>query len=223
MAPVPDGMPVLSRGKHRNPARGACFMEYTALLAGEPFSDAPLCVDRELAAVLRHANDTLSDADRPRLLPLLGRAVGLVVRPPAPLGLPVGAPDVTVDLYSSVVAPFARTIAALHQQVSSRFTAALGVELTPAEERRFDGGRDVDPLFWHLMDRPQPLRTSAAWVDRLVGRLDLLHRCYEAVLTELGLTEPGLTEPGLRPAAAPAPAPAPPGSCASPADLRTVS
>src|ERR1700712_3852244 len=83
MAPVPDGLPVLSRGKHKHPGKGACFMEYTALLAGEPFGDAPGCVDRELAAVLRHANDTLSDADRPRLVPLLGRSVGLVVPRPA--------------------------------------------------------------------------------------------------------------------------------------------
>ena len=30
----PTSMPVLSRGKHSNPARGACFMEYTSVLAG---------------------------------------------------------------------------------------------------------------------------------------------------------------------------------------------
>src|SRR3954453_4127352 len=80
---VPDAMPVLSRGKHKNPSRGACFMEYTALLAGEPFTDAPRCVDRELAAVLRHANDPLPDAARPRLPPLLGRSMGVAGRPPA--------------------------------------------------------------------------------------------------------------------------------------------
>ena len=77
---IPDSLPVLGRGRHRSPVRGACFLEYTSLLAGEPFSDAPHCVDRELAAVLRHANDVLSDADRPRLLPLLGRAIGLAGR-----------------------------------------------------------------------------------------------------------------------------------------------
>src|SRR4051812_50201235 len=82
MAAVPDLMPVLSRGKHKDPSRGACFLEYTALLAGEPFSDEPACVDRELAAVLRRANDLLKDGDRPRLLALLGRAVGLAIAPP---------------------------------------------------------------------------------------------------------------------------------------------
>ena len=75
----PAAMPVLSRGRYRGPVRGACFLEYTALVAGEPFSDHPACVDGELAAVLRHANDRLSDGDRFRLTPLLGRAIGLVV------------------------------------------------------------------------------------------------------------------------------------------------
>src|SRR3954469_3710918 len=84
MAAFPDVLPVLSRGKHKRPEKGACFLEDTSLLAGEPFSDSPGCVDRELAAVLRHANDLLSDADRPRLVPLLGRAIGLGVRPPTP-------------------------------------------------------------------------------------------------------------------------------------------
>jgi hypothetical protein len=194
MAPVPDGMPVLSRGKHRNPGRGACFMEYTALLAGEPFSDAPSCVDRELAAVLRHANDILSDADRPRLLPLLGRAVGLgvpapPVRPPAP----TLADPATDDVWSAVVVPHARRTARLHRAVSARFTAALGVELSEAEQRRHDGGREVDRLFWYLMDRPGPLARSSAWVTRLVERLELLHACYEQALAQSAGPEASVT------------------------------
>lgn len=87
MSQQPAAMPVLSRGRHRGPARGACSLEYTALLAGEPFTDHPACVDGELAAVLRHANDRLSDGDRFRLTPLLGRAIGLVV--PGPAGTPL--------------------------------------------------------------------------------------------------------------------------------------
>jgi hypothetical protein len=51
--PAPDLVPVLGRGRHRDPARGACFLEYTSLLAGEPFSDEPACVDREFAALGR--------------------------------------------------------------------------------------------------------------------------------------------------------------------------
>jgi len=178
MAFVPDGMPVLSRGKHRNPARGACFMEYTALLAGEPFSDAPRCVDRELAAVLRHANDTLSDADRPRLLPLLGRSIGLAVRPPVP---GPGEPD------DALVVRHARTTVGLHRAVSRRFMAAIGHVPTQDELRLHDDGRDVDDLFWYLMLEPTVLRTSAEYVERLLGRLVLLHECYERAFDDLGL------------------------------------
>src|SRR3954468_11557606 len=82
MAVIPDLLPVLSRGKHKNPSKGACFMEYTSLLAGERFSDSPQCVDPELASVLRDANDILGDEERPSLVPLLGRAIGLVVQWP---------------------------------------------------------------------------------------------------------------------------------------------
>ncbi len=150
---IPDSLPVLGRGRHRSPARGACFLEYTSLLAGEPFSDAPRCVDGELAAVLRHANDVLSDADRPRLLPLLGRGIGLA----------------------------ARDAARLRAEAARRFTTDLGVPLS-AEEQRYARRGAVDRLFWSLMLEPVPVSTSAAWVDRLVGRLELLHACYEGAV-----------------------------------------
>jgi hypothetical protein len=178
MAAIPDGMPILSRGKHKNPARGACFMEYTALLAGEPFTDAPRCVDRELAAVLRHANDTLSDADRPRLLPLLGRAIGLAVRPPVP---GPGEPD------HALVARHAGTTVHLHRAVSARLMAALGHQPTPEEMRLYDDGRDVDDLFWYLMLEPTVLSTSADYIGRLIARLHLLHECYEGTMRDLGM------------------------------------
>jgi hypothetical protein len=150
---IPDALPVLSRGRHRSPAHGACFLEYTALLAGEPFSDAPRCVDAELATVLRHANDVLSAADRPRLLPLLGRAIGLV----------------------------AADAVRLRRDVARRFAADVGAAPSP-DERRWAGTGAVDRLFWSLMPEPVPVSTSAAWVARLLDRLDSLHGCYEAAL-----------------------------------------
>src|SRR4051794_15238178 len=183
MAASPDALPVLSRGKHKHPSKGACFLEYTALLAGEPFSDAPACVDRQLAAVLRHANDLLSDADRPRLVPLLGRAVGLVIRPPSAAdGWP--APD-PVD---GTVGSFARTTVALHRRVASRFLAAIAVVPTQAELREYDNGRDLDRFFWFLMQRPSAVSSSGAYVGRLVDRLQVLHACFEEELRFLGLS-----------------------------------
>ncbi|MGY1603297.1 hypothetical protein [Geodermatophilus sp. SYSU D00815] len=175
MAVVPDLMPVLSRGKHKHPSRGACFLEYTSLLAGEPFSDAPDCVDHELAAVLRHANDLLSDADRPRLVPLLGRAVGLVARPPA---------GVTADRLGDAVAAHARATVALHRRVAHLFLAAVGYLPTPAERREHDDGRELDRFFWFLMQRPVAVGSSVLYVDRLVDRLTLLHACFEQALAE---------------------------------------
>jgi hypothetical protein len=46
----PPLLPILSRGKHRNPRKGACFMELASLLAGERWSDHPACTHRLLAA-----------------------------------------------------------------------------------------------------------------------------------------------------------------------------
>ncbi|MGH3656262.1 MAG: hypothetical protein ACRDUA_06355, partial [Micromonosporaceae bacterium] len=42
-------------------------MEYVAVLAGEPFSDAPACTHPVLATIARLVNDAAGDTDRPRL------------------------------------------------------------------------------------------------------------------------------------------------------------
>jgi hypothetical protein len=73
----PALLPVLSRGKHRNPRKGACFMEFASLLAGERWSDHPACTHPLLAAVARHVNDCTSDAGRPRLVNLIPSVIGL--------------------------------------------------------------------------------------------------------------------------------------------------
>jgi hypothetical protein len=75
----PDLLPVLSRGRHRNPRRGACFMELASFLAGERWSDHPSCTHPLLAEVARNVNDRTSDADRPLLAPLIPSVVGLTV------------------------------------------------------------------------------------------------------------------------------------------------
>lgn len=74
---TPDLMPVLSRGKHRNPRKGACFMELASYLAGERWSDHPQCTHPLLAALARDVNDHVSDAVRPRLAPLIPAVIGL--------------------------------------------------------------------------------------------------------------------------------------------------
>jgi hypothetical protein len=76
-ARTPDLVPVLSRGKHRNPRRGACFMEMASYLAGEPWSDHPACTHPLLAGLARLVNDNSSDAARQRLAVLIPSVIGL--------------------------------------------------------------------------------------------------------------------------------------------------
>lgn len=72
MVRTPTALPILSAGKHRRPRHGACLMEYTSVLAGERFTDAPRCTDPVLATVARCVNDYSSDAARQRIAPLAG-------------------------------------------------------------------------------------------------------------------------------------------------------
>jgi hypothetical protein len=74
----PELLPVLSRGKHRSPRTGACFMEFASLLAGERWSDHPVCTHPLLGAVARHVNDFTTDAGRPRLAALIPSVIGLI-------------------------------------------------------------------------------------------------------------------------------------------------
>ena len=60
-AQSPDVLPILSRGKHRNPRRGACFMELASYLAGESWSDHPSCTHPLLASLARDVNDHVGD------------------------------------------------------------------------------------------------------------------------------------------------------------------
>ncbi len=73
----PLGMPVLSRGRHRSPHKGACFMEMASYLAGERWSDHPACTHAGLAALARATNDRSSDDARSALAPLIPDVVGL--------------------------------------------------------------------------------------------------------------------------------------------------
>jgi hypothetical protein len=70
-------MPVLSRGKHRNPKKGACFMELASYLAGEPWSDHPSCTHPLLASLARDVNDHVGDYARSRLAPHIPEVIGL--------------------------------------------------------------------------------------------------------------------------------------------------
>lgn len=70
-------VPILSRGKHRSPRSGACFMEFASFLAGERWSDHPRCTHPLLAGLARAVNDHTSDQGRQRLLGLIPSVIGM--------------------------------------------------------------------------------------------------------------------------------------------------
>ncbi|MEG3615478.1 hypothetical protein [Isoptericola haloaureus] len=72
-----DALPMLGRGKHRNPKKGACFMELASFLAGERWSDHPQCTHPLLAMLARAVNDLTSDRNRPQLAPMIPSVIGL--------------------------------------------------------------------------------------------------------------------------------------------------
>jgi hypothetical protein len=74
---APDGLPLLSGGRHTDPADGACFMEFASVLAGEPFTDHPRCTHQLLGELARRVNDNVDEGTRQRLLPLVPTVVGL--------------------------------------------------------------------------------------------------------------------------------------------------
>ncbi len=74
---VPELVPVLSPGKHRNPRKGACFMEFASYLAGEKWSDQPACTHPLLAGLARLVNDNVTDDTRVTMVELVPRVVGL--------------------------------------------------------------------------------------------------------------------------------------------------
>jgi hypothetical protein len=77
MVQLPDGVPVLSPGRHRNPRKGACFMEFASYLAGERWSDSPQCTHPLLAHLARLVNDVTTSSERERLVPLIPSVIGL--------------------------------------------------------------------------------------------------------------------------------------------------
>src|SRR5215472_4270366 len=118
----PEMVPVLSRGKHRGPRQGACFMELASYLAGERWSDHPACTHPLLAALARDVNDYTSDAGRAWLAGLVPSVIGLAGEDPhidvriallsARTALPVAAAVCQQVMAVSVLA-CARVLAAL--------------------------------------------------------------------------------------------------------------
>ena len=127
-AGVPDLVPVLSRGKHRSPRKGACFMELASYLAGERWSDRPSCTHPLLAALARLVNDHTTDAGRGALAPLVPSVIGLTSDDPRV--------DVRIALRSAITA---LPVAAAERQ------RVLAVSILAAQRALTDLDGSVDP------------------------------------------------------------------------------
>jgi hypothetical protein len=99
----PELVPVLSAGKHRNPRRGACFMEFASYLAGERWSDHPACTHPLLAQLARCVNDCISDDARGLLVEHIPEVIGVTGDDPhidAELALRVATAALPIASYS---------------------------------------------------------------------------------------------------------------------------
>jgi hypothetical protein len=149
-APVPELVPQLSRGKHRSPRKGACFMELASYLAGARWSDRPACTHPLVATLARLVNDHTSDAGRGRLVELVPSVIGLVSDDPHV--------DVEIALRSATTAlPVA---AAERQRVLA--VGVLAAERVRAELDGRPAGNLGEPSRWALAQVPD----AAQWAQR---------------------------------------------------------
>ncbi|GAA1949961.1 hypothetical protein GCM10009798_06490 [Nocardioides panacihumi] len=186
----PGGIPVLSRGKHRNPRRGACFMEMASVLAGEPWSDEPKCTHPLLAHLARMVNDYTSDAGRSRLAPHVpsvigvhggglswevalsaGVAVEVVPDAPEPLQRVLAVGLLRCEEMTTILGPSAVN------SVDEIRRAMADVPQATAWARRFVKGVPVTAKQFHTRTAPQ-LMTCAVRGIAEAGRPDTDDRLY---------------------------------------------
>lgn len=149
-ADVPELVPQLSRGKHRSPRKGACFMELASYLAGERWSDRPACTHPLLSSLARLVNDHTSDGGRGRLVALVPSVIGLVSDDPHV--------DVEIALRSATTA---LPVASAERQ------RALAVSVLAAERVLADlDGRPADSLEKSSRAALAQVSHAAQWAER---------------------------------------------------------
>jgi hypothetical protein len=146
---LPELVPMLARGKHRNPRKGACFMELASFLAGERWSDHPACTHPLLAEVARMVNDNTSDEGRQRLVELIPSVIGLT------------GDDLHVDARIALrCATTALPVAAVERQCILA-VAVLACERTLADLDGRPPGTFDERTRWALAQAPE----AAKWAE----------------------------------------------------------
>jgi hypothetical protein len=197
---VPELVPELSRGKHRQPRQGACFMELASFLAGERWSDHPGCTHPLLAALARLVNDSTSDAGRGRLVELVPSVIGLTSDDPhvdveialrsATTALPVAAAERQRALAVAVLAA-ERVLAVIDErpatQLSEQSRSALAqVPRADAWARRFTQGMRTTPKDFLLRGAPNTVRQAVAGIAQacIPDPDAMLHDLLDATITD---------------------------------------
>jgi hypothetical protein len=177
---VPDGVPVLSRGKHRSARRGACFMEFASYLAGERWSDHPACTHPLLAQLARQVNDSLDDEGRQRLVPLVPLVVGAT-----------GDEDTWLRLPVSVAAMAILDVPEETQRV-------LAAGLVSAERISAEAGAELDATRVAAQDALDLVPGAVAWVEQLRIRPRISSRAFadHCASTMVRRTVSGVVENG---------------------------
>jgi hypothetical protein len=170
-------LPVLSPGRHRNPRRGACFMEYASYLAGLRWSDHPSCTHPSVAALARLVNDVTSDEARSRMTTLIPSVVGLVgTDPRVPLivsslaaasALPISS-EIRQRALAAGLLRCERLLTAYNGPVTerTRLTVRAALDRAPAAEawaRTFEGEDSV------LKPRPIAVSDEAILRASVIG------------------------------------------------------
>ena len=155
-------LPLLSRGKHRRPAKGACVMEYASYLAGEKWSDHPSCTHPLLAELARQVNDFISDATRQTFVEFVPDMIGLT------------GSDLRFDLRIAlrVACTALPVVDQSRQQMMA--TAVLTCERVLADL----DGRPGAPLSQESADALERAPEAAAWARRFTNNLSISHRVF---------------------------------------------
>lgn len=209
---TPDLVPVLSRGKHRNPRKGACFMEFASYLAGERWSDKPSCTQPLLAGLARLVNDNVGDESRSSLVPLIPEVVGLrtddtradamIALRSASMALPVAAERQQRALAVGVLTCqrfLSGQDGAQYGPAAAVATEALAVAPDATRwARDFRCGRPVQQRVFRRRAAPWVVRLSVASVVGYAGEGSdrILHGMLEAAITDCKeLTAPPVAQP----------------------------
>jgi hypothetical protein len=197
---TPTLVPLLTRGKHRSPRKGACFMEFASYLAGEHWSDHPRCTHPLLAAVARLVNDNTSDDARQRLTAMIPSVIGLtsddprwnavIARRAAVTALPVVSFEHQRALAVGLLT-CERLLAELDGEPSDSLssTGRQALAAVPSAERwarQYCGDRPVPTARFHRRSAPSIVLLAVGGIAESCGpdRDDVLIGLLEAAIAD---------------------------------------